>query len=399
MFSARTALALLLIPALLATGGCARKAKKKDYAKQLAPGELALREVDIREVPDLDLSAEDREAVRSGIKYSLAFLAKPSSQKTFHVATIGHDQVLKSLQDLDSLLASTTDNAALNAAIKSRYRAFMSVGCDDAGTVLFTGYYTPIFDGSRTADETYKYPIYKRPADLVMTTSLEIAKQKMPDGSLRPYPDAAAIESSGMLKGQELVWMKDPYEAYLVRVQGSAKLRLKDGSTMEIGYHGTNGYPYKGIGQELVKDGKIPADKLSFFTMREHFRANPDDLKNYTGRNPRFIFFTEVNGGPFGSLGQKVTSDVTIATDKELFPRAAPVVVVTHLSTGEAESAKLKDAAVKPVNYVGLRLDQDTGGAIRAPGRCDLYMGEGDANEQRAGGQYAEGKMYYLILK
>ena len=392
-------LAFLLIPFVLASAGCARKNKKKDYAKQLAPGELALREVDIKEVPDLELSAEDRTAVRNGIKNSLEFLKKPSSNATFPVATIGHDQVQKSLEDLDKLLATTTDNAALNTAIKSRYRAFMSVGCDDVGTVLFTGYYTPIFDGSKTPDETYKYPIYKRPADLVMTTSLEIAKQKMPDGSLRPYPDAATIESTNMLKGNELVYMKDPYEAYLVRVQGSAKLRLKDGGTMEIGYHGTNGYAYQGIGQEVVKDGKIPADKLSFFTMREYFRAHPEDLKTYTGRNPRFIFFSEVSGGPFGSLGQKVTSDVTIATDKSLFPRAAPVVVATHLSSGDAESAKLKDAAAKPINYVGLRLDQDTGGAIRAPGRCDLYMGEGDANERRAGGQYAEGKMYYLILK
>jgi hypothetical protein len=26
-------------------------------------------------------------------------------------------------------------------------------------------------------------------------------------------------------------------------------------------------------------------------------------------------------------------------------------------------------------------------------------MGEGEANERRAGGQYAEGKLYYLIVK
>jgi membrane-bound lytic murein transglycosylase A len=44
-------------------------------------------------------------------------------------------------------------------------------------------------------------------------------------------------------------------------------------------------------------------------------------------------------------------------------------------------------------------LDQDTGGAIRAPGRCDLYLGTGPMAEILAGRQFAEGKLYYLFLK
>ncbi len=75
------------------------------------------------------------------------------------------------------------------------------------------------------------------------------------------------------------------------------------------------------------------------------------------------------------------------------------MIVATALSTGNENEAKLKDAPNKGVSYVALRLDQDTGGAIRAPGRTDLYMGEGQANERRAGGQYAEGKLFYLIVK
>jgi membrane-bound lytic murein transglycosylase A len=44
-------------------------------------------------------------------------------------------------------------------------------------------------------------------------------------------------------------------------------------------------------------------------------------------------------------------------------------------------------------------LDQDTGGAIRAAGRADIYMGIGPDAGQLAGHQFAEGKMYYLLLK
>ena len=53
-------LALLLIPLVLASAGCARKKKAKDYTKQLNPGELALREVDIKQVPDLAKLADTR---------------------------------------------------------------------------------------------------------------------------------------------------------------------------------------------------------------------------------------------------------------------------------------------------------------------------------------------------
>jgi membrane-bound lytic murein transglycosylase A len=43
--------------------------------------------------------------------------------------------------------------------------------------------------------------------------------------------------------------------------------------------------------------------------------------------------------------------------------------------------------------------DQDTGGAIVAPGRADIFMGVGASAEILAGAQYAEGTMYYFFLK
>ena len=44
-------------------------------------------------------------------------------------------------------------------------------------------------------------------------------------------------------------------------------------------------------------------------------------------------------------------------------------------------------------------LDQDTGGAIRAAGRTDLYTGVGDEAEKLAGEQLSEGELYYLVVK
>ena len=55
--------------------------------------------------------------------------------------------------------------------------------------------------------------------------------------------------------------------------------------------------------------------------------------------------------------------------------------------------------AVDLARPVGFALDQDTGGAIRAAGRCDVYMGVGDHAGELAGGTYREGQLYYLFIK
>ncbi|MEM7229974.1 MAG: 3D domain-containing protein, partial [Planctomycetota bacterium] len=50
-------------------------------------------------------------------------------------------------------------------------------------------------------------------------------------------------------------------------------------------------------------------------------------------------------------------------------------------------------------SFVRFMLDQDTGGAIKAPGRADIFMGIGKSAEILAGGQYAEGTLCYIFLK
>jgi membrane-bound lytic murein transglycosylase A len=41
----------------------------------------------------------------------------------------------------------------------------------------------------------------------------------------------------------------------------------------------------------------------------------------------------------------------------------------------------------------------DTGGAIKGPGRVDIYAGHGPQAEATARGQWAEGKLFILVKK
>ena len=107
-------------------------------------------------------------------------------------------------------------------------------------------------------------------------------------------------------------------------------------------------------------------------------------------RNENYVFFQEYDGGnwPAGSLGVPVTPERSVATDKSIFSRSAVVAVDTDAVTLSSGS--------KP--FVQFMVDQDTG-AINALGRADLFMGIGPTAEILAGGQYAEGRMYYFFLK
>jgi membrane-bound lytic murein transglycosylase A len=140
----------------------------------------------------------------------------------------------------------------------------------------------------------------------------------------------------------------------------------------------------------LVADGKIDRHRLSLAAMIRHFKQYPQDLDQYLYQNKRYVFFQDSKGGPYGCLGKPVTSFHSLATDKDIFPRAALTFLDTRIP---------QESGSKMQTYRSFALDQDRGAAIRAPGRCDIYMGVGDAAGQRAGFTYSEGKLYYLFAK
>lgn len=370
-----------------------KKAIAPPYDKPLLPGQPALRKItNPAEIPDFSLACFDVEGLKPAIERSLNYLSKPSSKKFFPVSDISHQMAVDSLKEFLSLLDSGLKGADLDATIRDRFDVYMSVGCDDNGTVLFTGYFTPILEGSFEESERFKYPLYKQPDNLVKNPDGEVLGRRMADGSIIPYPQRAVIEDAMLLRGKELVWLSDPFEAYIAHIQGSAKIRLPDGKVVTVGYAAHNGHEYRSISQALVNDGKILGSQLSLATIIAYFKDHPDEVSRYTRLNPRFIFFGKQEGDPRGSLNEPVTPMRTIATDKSIFPRGCLAFISTTLPRNEAGNVILQP-------YSGFMLDQDTGGAIRAPGRCDVYIGVGDTAGKLAGQTYQEGKLYYLFLK
>lgn len=359
----------------------------KDYGRELEPGASALRRS--TSWPDLAGALRDRVALTEQVERSLNYLGKPSSKGFFPKSGISHQQCLDSLTAFRDLLVSDLRDDQVLARLQKDFEPWESVGCDGEGTVLFTGYYTPVFAASLERTDVFRYPLHRLPPEHVKDPKTgETKGLRRKDGSLDTnYPDRHALLSSGRLNGLELCWLSDPFEAYVCQVQGSALLRLRDGSELEIGYAGNNGREYRSVGQELIRQGKMRRDELSLQNMLRYFREHPEDLDPLLSTNERYVFFQENTGGPYGCLNERVVPMRSIATDKSIFPRGALCFVTAPLpgSTGGG--------------YRGFALDQDAGGAIRAPGRCDVYMGAGDEAGQLAGRTWAEGKLYYLFLK
>ncbi len=357
---------------------------QKDYDRPLAPGEFALRQIDPSQFPAFGEGWYKAKgvAMREAIAESLAYLKKPSSHKYYPLGPITHERAVASLNLFRDILDQADSPEALDQLIRDNFDVYMSVGCDDEGAVLFTGYYSPIFDGSLTQTEQFTHPMYRLPPDF------EKDDEGNPVGG--PWSTREEIETSQMLGGQEIAWLGDRFEAYVFTVQGSGFIRLADGSLHEIGYAGHNGQEYTPIGKMMVTDGKIDRFKLSLDTMIQYFKEHPEDLDYYLFQNKRYVFFQEAKGGPFGCLGGRVTPFHSIATDKEIFPRACLSFVTARIPHVPGESMRPFRAFV---------LDQDRGAAIRAPGRCDIYMGIGDEAGKMAGFTYSEGKLYYLFAK
>lgn len=368
------------------------------YDYELSDGLYGIQPLPFTEpVPDFSIGWQRREDLLEATQASLNYLGKPSSHGFFPVGPgdeITHERMVRSITRFGELLETCTSAEDFLDHLNTEFEVWVARGRSGTGDVFFTGYGTPILAGALEPGGPYQYPIYRMPDDLVKDPKDGAILGRMTsDGGVVPYYTAAELRSNGHLDGLELAWLTHPYDAFTAQVQGSAVLRLPDGELYEIGYAGKNGHEYTSIGRVLIDEGKIPASKLSQPAIRAYFDAHPEEVDRVLSMNESFVFFQGSAGGPYGCLGQPVTAMHSIATDKDVFPRAAIVYVETRLPDFDPQGALVQ----RPVRFFAL--DQDRGGAIRSAGRCDVFMGLGDDAMARAGHVSARGRMYYLFLK
>ena len=341
----------------------------------------------------------DRNGLIRALKDQISYfkrLKKPVLY-AFGKENISSETVRKTLERFLRLLEEDGEKD-FNQLIKNTFDIYQSSGEKGTGVVTFTGYYLPLIEGSLTRDGTYRYPLYRRPDDLLV--------RKVPSSGLRkavriengreyPYYTRKQIDQEGLLagRGYEIAYLKDPFDSYLLHVQGSGILNLPDGTKLHLHFGGSNYHPYRSLREEMLKDGLLHPDNASMEAIRSYFAQHPHELQTYLNRNKRYTFFSIWGDTMIGSLGVPLTPGRSIAVDKQIFPAGALSYIIT---TVPSPNPLKKGTTIPWSRFV---LNQDEGGAIKGPHRVDIFWGTGTQAEYIAHHMKQRGQLYYLVLK
>lgn len=348
----------------------------------------------------------DKNSLIKAINRSLDYLMRVPHENVY---IYGQDryataEIVESMETFLNILKDSTDNKSLNKAIRSQFNIYRSAGLDRKGTVLFTGYYEPVLEGSLTESSKYPFPLYSKPDDMI-NIYLEKFNPKykgkrivarLYNGDILPYFNRYEIDSKGLLreKGLEIAWVSDPVDIFFLQIQGSGQIRLENGQTIRVNYAASNGRPYRSIGRLLIDEGVIPKKEMSLNKLREYLEAHPQEKDRILNYNESYVFFRIVEDGPLGNIEVPLTQGRSIATDSRLFPKGGLAFIITEKPVINESGDIIEWRSLS--RFV---LNQDTGGAIKGSGRVDLFFGKGKKAEIGAGNMMHNGKLYFLIKK
>ncbi len=249
-------------------------------------------------------------------------------------------------------------------------------GEDRKGNVLFTGYYTPVLQVSKTPNEEYRFPIYERPREWS-----------------GPLPTRAQIEGSGALEGMdlEIAYSNDKYDIYTMQVQGSGFVEYLTGERELFGYNGTNRHPYRSIEKYMLSREDWEVGNISPQGIRAFFRENPQLVDSVLFHNPSYTFFQARSTLPKGAGNVPLTASYSIAVDRRYIPLGSCLLAAIPI---------FNNTRTRVVGHEFRYLvAQDVGGRIKGPGHVDLYLGIGKKNRDLSFSIKNYGRLWLLLPK
>ncbi|MBT3388073.1 MAG: murein transglycosylase [Desulfobacula sp.] len=408
MLKKRNIVLLLIILYMLA--GC-----YPGLEKLKAP--VSLKRVHISEYPRFS-DDMDYKGLLDSLNNSLIYFRKIPAKRTFTFGkksyTAAH--MIRSLEVFKAFIKTNPSAKNLNKWIKKYFAVYRATG-NQNGEVLFTGYFEPLYPGSREAGRDFPYPVYSKPDDLLQIKlslfsekykghKTLMAKVNKAKKQVEPYYTRQEIvaQRDFYKSARPIAWMKSRVDRFFLEIQGSGRIDLGNGEMMRVQYAAVNGRPYSSIGRYLINKNEIPREEMSMQAIRQWLDKHPNRVDEVLSQNKSYVFFKEGTGGPYGSLGVTVNAFRSLATDSRLFPKGALCFIETFLpdKNGPDQKKQAKNTIDPKKEWEKSSffvLNQDTGGAIKGPGRADLFCGNGDYAELTAGYMQHHGQVFFLVLK
>jgi membrane-bound lytic murein transglycosylase A len=309
-------------------------------------------------------------------------------------------ELLPAMEAAETFDPQNADQA--RAFFATHFQPFL-ISRDNGEPGFVTAFYEPDVEVSHRPDDEWRYPFYRRPADLIdlddanRPSSLDesYAFARLRDGVITAYPDRKEIDL-GHLDGQdlEIAWARSKADVFFAHVQGAARLTYRDGSVERITYAAKAGHPFSGIGRHLLERGEIDPARISMGTIREWLAANPDLADEVYWHNRSYIFFRQVEIGdpalgPVAAAKVQMTPGRSLAVDRNIHTFGCPFYV-------SSESLTRLDGG-KPFRRLMLALD--TGSAIVGPARGDIFTGCGAEAGDLAGSVRNQADIFILVPK
>jgi membrane-bound lytic murein transglycosylase A len=345
--------------------------------------------------------------LKLSVTQSLSYFDKIPQNRLFKYGNLLYSagEIAASMRLFLSLLEKADNDRDLLVKMERNFLIFESAANEDE-RVMLTGYYEPLFNGDLQQSPRFNIPVYGLPQDLQVLNLETFRKSlkyrtivyRLKNGKLIPYHSREEIMEQHILvkKAKILAWMQDPVDLFFLQVQGSGILVLPSGRRIKLSYAGSNGLPYSSIGKQLVAENKLSLEAVSMGSIREYIRTHPQELKQILYHNKSYTFFNlaKTNENPRGSLNVPLTPHRSIALDVTIFPKGCLGYLVSNVPEFDKQ---LRYKGQK--SFARFIVSQDTGGAIKGPGRVDLFWGNGSLAEKSAGMMRSFGKLYFIIAK
>lgn len=368
-------------------------------------GPVRLQAVSPAEWPVLE-DDSDWTSLEAAVTYSLNYLKNRPADEKWALADreISRQEVADSLALFLKITGETGDLRVRNQRLKESFGLYRWVQEGNPLSLLMTGYYEPTLQGRRDMAPPFIYPVYRLPEDMVFIQAGKFNRElegrrwtgRLKGNQVLPYYTRQEIDQGGALQGRnlELLWVDDPILLFFMQIQGSGQVILENGATIHLGYGGANGQPYFPIGRELVRRGLFKPSEISLQTLYRYLQENPGERQALMNLNASYVFFREVQGGPYGSLGVPLTPGRSVAVDSRYFPPGG-LGWIEGLKPVMDEQGQIR----KWVPFGRWVCFQDSGGAIKGPARLDLFWGNGPGAEMAAGHLQHPGAVFIFLKK
>ena len=261
------------------------------------------------------------------------------------------------------------NNQSIKTFIEHNFQVYQ-LKPDDIG--LFTGYFTPVYEGRRTRQTGFETPIL-RPSILKSYITRNDTRKTIQEKLQRIELNSAYV----------LAWLRSIDDLFFLQIQGSGVIQLKN-EKIFAGFGGSNHHNYTPIGTVLLKNKMLKT--ISLQSLRKWLDENPKEKNWLLNHNARYIFFNETENIAITASQIPAIPFKSLAVDPVYIPLGSLIWIETTITQTKQPFQKLMIA-------------HDTGAAIKGPVRADIYMGMGKKAASTAGLQKETGQLFIITLK